>query len=180
MRKAFAALVSVAIISTVWGNASFAEDKPADGPVPGREGVTVEDGKYMTEDGGITYNIAADGAVDWYTYSGFRRYHSECHVCHGPDGLGSTYAPGLAASVKTMDYFAFSEVVMSGRENHKPDGSISKMPAFGDNQNVACYVEDLYAYLKARADGDLPRGRPAKKSDKPQTAKDNESACLNG
>jgi methanol metabolism-related c-type cytochrome len=151
----------------------------ADGPVPGRDGVTVADGKYTTEDGGVTYNIGEDGTVDWYTYSGFRRYHSECHVCHGPDALGSTYAPSLAESVKTMDFYQYSEVVMSGRENKKPDGSISKMPAFGDNQNVACYVEDIYAYLKARADGKLQRGRPQKKAEKPQSAKDAESACLN-
>lgn len=147
--------------------------------VPGREGVTVEDGKYMTEDGGVTYNVKEDGTVDWYTYSGFRRYHSECHVCHGPDGLGSSYAPALATSTKDMDFFQFSEVVMSGREVKKPDGSISKMPAFGDNQNVACYVEDIYAYLRARADGKLERGRPQKKEDKPNTAKEAESACLN-
>ena len=37
-----------------------------------------------------------DGVVDWYTYSGFRRYHSECHVCHGPDGMGSLLRPGPA------------------------------------------------------------------------------------
>ena len=34
--------------------------------------------------------------VDWATYNGYRRYHGECHVCHGPNGLGSTYAPALA------------------------------------------------------------------------------------
>ena len=25
------------------------------------------------------------------------------------------------------------------------------MPAFGDNANVACYMDDLYVYLRARA-----------------------------
>ena len=49
-----------------------------------------KDGKWETADGSPTYNIASDGTVDWYTFSGFRRYHSECHVCHGPDGEGST------------------------------------------------------------------------------------------
>jgi mono/diheme cytochrome c family protein len=52
----------------------------------------------MQEDegnGDPTYKVAQDGTVDWYLYSGFRRYHSECHVCHGPDGEGSTYAPAL-------------------------------------------------------------------------------------
>ena len=54
-----------------------------------------KDGKWETADGNPTYNITSDGTVDWYTFSGFRRYHSECHACHGPDGEGSTYAPGL-------------------------------------------------------------------------------------
>ena len=33
------------------------------------------------------------------------------------------------------------------------------MPALGDNPNVMCYIDDIYVYLKARADGVLPRGR---------------------
>ena len=44
-----------------------------------------------------------DGVVDWYTYSGFRRYHSECHVCHGPDGMGSSFAPALLDSLKATE-----------------------------------------------------------------------------
>ena len=57
--------------------------------------VRSEDGKYIDRDGNPTFKIGADGTVDWYTYSGYRRYHSECHVCHGPDGEGSSYAPAL-------------------------------------------------------------------------------------
>ena len=57
--------------------------------------VKSEDGKYFDKEGNPTFKVAADGTVDWYTYSGYRRYHSECHVCHGPDGMGSTYAPAL-------------------------------------------------------------------------------------
>ena len=75
-----------------------------------------KDGKWETADGNPTYNIAADGTVDWYTFSGFRRYHSECHTCHGPDGEGSTYAPGLVQSLKTMTYPDFMLIVATGRE----------------------------------------------------------------
>ena len=50
-----------------------------------------------------------DGIVDWYTFSGFRRYHAECHVCHGPDGLGSTFAPALTETMKTMSYDDYME-----------------------------------------------------------------------
>jgi len=32
-----------------------------------------EDGKYFDKAGDPTYKIGADGTVDWFTYSGFRR-----------------------------------------------------------------------------------------------------------
>jgi methanol metabolism-related c-type cytochrome len=136
-----------------------------------------KDGKWETADGHPTYNIAGDGTVDWYTFSGFRRYHSECHTCHGPDGEGSTYAPGLMDTLKTMSYEDFMGVVASGREVVRADKQ-SKMPALGDNRNVMCYIDDIYVYLKARADGALPRGRPAKRSEKPATADEHEKACF--
>jgi len=42
--------------------------------------VTDEGGKYFDADGNPTFKIKADGTVDWYAFSGYRRYHSDCHV----------------------------------------------------------------------------------------------------
>ena len=139
--------------------------------------VKSEDGKYLDKEGNPTFKIAADGTVDWYTYSGFRRYHSDCHVCHGPDGMGSTYAPALKDSLKTMSYPDFLGVVASGRKNVSTSQE-NVMPAFGDNPNVACYMDDLYVYLRARANDALPRGRPAKHEDKPEAYAKAEDACM--
>jgi methanol metabolism-related c-type cytochrome len=136
-----------------------------------------EDGKYYDAEGSPTFKIQDDGTVDWYTFSGYRRYHSDCHVCHGPDGVGSSYAPALATSLKNMDYATFVSVVSEGRKN-MTGGKENVMPAFADNKNVYCYMDDLYVYLRARAVGDLPRGRPAKKVDKPKSAKDAETSCM--
>jgi mono/diheme cytochrome c family protein len=58
--------------------------------------------------------VQSDGTVDWFTYSGFRRYHSDCHVCHGPDAEGSSYAPALSHVLKTMNYPDFANVVVRG------------------------------------------------------------------
>jgi methanol metabolism-related c-type cytochrome len=135
--------------------------------------VKSEDGKYLDKEGSPTFNVGADGTVDWYTYSGFRRYHSECHVCHGPDGMGSTYAPALKDSLKTMSYGDFVGVVASGRKNGN-----SVMPALGDNPNVACYMDDLYVYLRARAHDSVGRVRPAKKEDKPDAYTEAEKSCM--
>jgi len=141
--------------------------------------VTDEDGKYFDADGNPTFKIQADGTVDWYTFSGYRRYHSDCHTCHGPDGVGSSYAPALADTLKNMDYPTFLSIVAEGRKN-VGGGKENVMPAFGENKNVYCYMDDLYVYLRARAVGGIPRGRPPKKEDKPQGAKDYETSCMDG
>lgn len=154
---------------------------PSAAPAPAGPGdpavATDENGKFFDADGDPTFQVGPDGTVDWYTYSGFRRYHSECHVCHGPDGEGSSYAPRLVDSVKRLTYAAFLEVVASGRVNVQ-GGTQNVMPAFGTNLNVMCYVDDIYVYLRARAQADLPRGRPGKRADKPPTATEDEQACL--
>jgi len=135
-----------------------------------------DNGKYMDKDGTPTYKISPDGMVDWYTFSGFRRYHSDCHVCHGPNGEGSTYAPALADSLKTLSYSDFTNVVTNGRE-HVDAANDKVMPSFATNVNVMCYIDDIYVYLRARANGAIPGGRPPTHEDKPEAAKQAEASC---
>jgi methanol metabolism-related c-type cytochrome len=136
-----------------------------------------EDGKHVDADGDPTYNVAADGTVDWYTFSGYRRYHADCHVCHGPDGMGSSYAPALAESVKRISYTEFLEVTASGRKNVSA-AKQNVMPAFGTNKNVMCYLDDIYIYLRARSTDAIGRGRPQKKAAKPASFTEAESSCM--
>jgi methanol metabolism-related c-type cytochrome len=139
--------------------------------------VRSEDGRYFDKDGDPTYKIGTDGTVDWYTYSGYRRYHSECHVCHGPDGEGSTYAPGLKNSLNRINYGEFLGIVAGGRSNvSTSQGSV--MPAFGTNPNVMCYVDDLYVYLRARANDAMGRVRPEKREAKPAAYTKAEDVCF--
>jgi methanol metabolism-related c-type cytochrome len=134
-------------------------------------------GMWRDKNGDPTFKIAADGTVDWYTYSGFRRYHSECHVCHGPDGEGSSYAPALANSLKTIGYAEFFGHVVSGKQDLGA-GQEKVMPAFADNKNVMCYLNDIYVYLRARSQDAIPRGRPAKHDDKPAPFTEAETKCM--
>lgn len=133
------------------------------------------DTRWVLENGQPTYRISEDGTIDWATYEGFKRYHSECHVCHGPNGLGSTFAPALAESLKTMTYDQFKETVSSGRTF-----ADRVMPAFASNPNVMCYVDDLYTYLKARADGALKSGQAwvKKRVAKTKEAQEYEKSCM--
>jgi hypothetical protein len=52
------------------------------------------------------------------------------------------------------------------------------MPAFGTNRNVMCYLDDIYIYLRGRANDAVPRGRPQKHEDKPAAATQAERGCL--
>jgi mono/diheme cytochrome c family protein len=94
-----------------------------------------------------------DGKVDQGTYVGFRRYNAVCLHCHGPDGAGGSFAPSLVDAPLAIG--EFRTAVLAGRAN-----GASVMKGFADDPNVASYVDEIYAYLRARADGALGRGRP--------------------
>jgi methanol metabolism-related c-type cytochrome len=170
--RALHVLGALALMAGLGCFAASAQEGPGDPAI-----ASEEDGKYFDANGNPTFKFAEDGTVDWYTYSGYRRYHAECHVCHGPDGLGSSYAPALTDSMKRLDYAQFLEIVASGITN-VTGSQQNVMPAFGTNLNVMCYIDDLYIYLRARAQGDIPRGRPPLKEEKPAAATEAESACF--
>jgi mono/diheme cytochrome c family protein len=109
------------------------------------------------------YNIK-DGKVDQHVYNGWRRFGDSCLRCHGPDAAGSSYAPDLTASLKTMSEDTFRATVMGGRINTSA-GQQKVMPPFANVEDVAMYLDDIYAYLKARSDGALDRGRPDRMKD---------------
>ena len=58
----------------------------------------------------------------------------------------------------------FNEVVVNGRKNVSA-AATNVMPPFGEVEDVVLYLDDIWAYLKARADGVLGRGRPPRIGD---------------
>ena len=77
--------------------------------------------RQMTDkDGSPTFKIEPDGTVDWYTYVGYIRYSANCLQCHGPDGLGSSYAPALINSLKHLSYADFSPSSPAARRRSPP------------------------------------------------------------
>ena len=143
------------------------------------EAVETDGVRWFNSDGIPTYKIDEDGAVDWPTFSGYRRYHADCHVCHGPDGEGSTYAPALKNSAMRMDYYDFYAAVASGLQSVGVAEN-QVMPAFGTNPNVMCYLDDIYTYLRARGTNEIQRGRPAKRIDKTEDYAAIEAECMGG
>ena len=119
------------------------------------------------------YRIVA-GKVDFGTYNGYRRYHNSCHRCHGPDAIGSSFAPSLIETLRELDELQFFEIVIQGRidgrlgaaDEDQPTASQSGsgernvMPAFYKDPNVMEHLDDIFAYVKARSDGAIGPGRP--------------------
>jgi mono/diheme cytochrome c family protein len=94
-----------------------------------------------------------DGTVDEHTYNGFRRYNAVCSHCHGADAVGGSFAPSLIAVPLLSE--EFRSIVLVGRRN-----GTFVMPGYADDPNVTPHIDDIYSYLRARADGALERGRP--------------------
>jgi methanol metabolism-related c-type cytochrome len=176
-------IVLVALVGALGISSAFAQTAaPAATPVAAAAPAAAAkaigpEGKWTLKDGSPTYDIQADGTVDWFTYSGFRRYHSECHVCHGPEAQGSSYAPALIESLKTIDYPKYLGIVASGQVGVDKN---NVMPALGDNKNVMCYIDDIYVYIKAMSDGAITRGKPKGRVDKTAAQGENEKACIGG
>jgi methanol metabolism-related c-type cytochrome len=139
--------------------------------------VKSEAGKWVDNEGNPTFRVEADGSVDWYTYVGFTRYSSECLRCHGPDGMGSTYAPALMDSMKRLSYSDFYATVAGGKKDVSASQELV-MPAEGNNKNVMCFVDAIYTYLRARGDGAVGRGRPEKHAPKPAAYEKSVDECM--
>jgi mono/diheme cytochrome c family protein len=126
------------------------------------------------------------GKVDQSTYLGWRIFHSTCHGCHGIDATGTTVAPNLVEAVSALSAREFTIKVLTRYRinvSSQAAGSDDKtemrdeflrqvmrrqsgellMPAWEKDANVKPHILDLYAYLRARADGALAPGRPKKK-----------------
>lgn len=80
--------------------------------------------------------------------------------------------------MSAIPYDEYVDIVVNGRVNVST-AATSNMPGFGNNKNVMCFVDDIYAYLMARSDGALGRGRPPNEP-KPDDAKKRDNACFDG
>lgn len=102
------------------------------------------------QDGGPRLSLAE--------YQGWRQYSVQCARCHGQDVAGNPVAADLLTSARAggpvADKDAFVSVVANGR-------SARGMPAFKDVMTPE-QMADVYAYVKGRADGRIPAGRPAR------------------
>lgn len=100
--------------------------------------------------------VAEDGKVDPGTYDGYIAYTRSCQACHGPDGLGSSFAPNLVRASERRSFEEFARTIAGGQEIQP--GQV--MPSFADDTYVLSNIENIYSYMRGRAAGDIGRGRP--------------------
>jgi hypothetical protein len=81
-----------------------------------------------------------------------------------------------------MDYETFFGTVVGGRVR-EVSGTTYVMPAFGEDRNIMCYLDDIYTYVKARSNNSvdskegLPAGRPSGREDISPEAKKAAADC---
>lgn len=115
-------------------------------------------------------------------YAGWRVFQDKCALCHGPAATGTDRAPNLLPLVGGMGSRRFVNLVLrrydwsfqapdAAREDAAREALVDAvlqgrqgaitMPAWQGEPSVNAHVLDLYAYLSARSEGTLGRGRPA-------------------
>jgi len=129
------------------------------------------------------------GRVDRGTYVGWRLFHTACYGCHGVGAVGTSVAPNLLERIPNMTPRDFASKVLTSyrlvspadeesaqareatledilkRDRNAARGQLL-MPAWSGHADVQPHVLDLYAYLSARAAGDLGPSEPKVMSSK--------------
>lgn len=100
--------------------------------------------------------VIEDGKVDPNTYQGYLVYTRSCMACHGPDGLGSSFAPSLIKMAEIRGWADFAGTIATGRD--VMPGQV--MPSFADDPYVMGNIPNIFSYMRARGEGGLGRGRP--------------------
>jgi mono/diheme cytochrome c family protein len=96
--------------------------------------------------------------LDGETYQGWKQFELNCSRCHGEYAVGTSFAPALVVSLKEGGTIptkeAFITTVCAGRTD-------KGMPAWCALGLEMSKIEQMYLYVKGRADGKYAAGRPA-------------------
>lgn len=129
---------AVAILALVSGGIATAADKPQEKPAAGAVGKI--------------YTVADGNKVDENTLKGWKTWRAQaCERCHGANQEGGV-GPSLVDSMKTLSKEEFKETILKGRLE-------KGMPNFSGAPQVVENIDNLYAFLKGRSDGDIKPGR---------------------
>jgi mono/diheme cytochrome c family protein len=114
-------------------------------------GIAAADDKAPPKAGDKPLYTVVDGyKVDSATMNGFRAWRAAaCDRCHGANQEGLV-GPSLIESLKTMSKEDFVKTVRDGRLDRG-------MVSWAGSKTVMDNIDNLYAYLKGRSNGDIKR-----------------------
>src|SRR3954465_5712074 len=111
-------------------------------------GVAFAEDKVQTD----LYTVVDGTKVDAETLKGFKTWRAAaCDRCHGANQEGLV-GPSLIQSLKTLSKEDFKKTGRDGRLN-------KGMVSFSTSKTVMDNLDNLYAYLKGRSNGDITRAR---------------------
>jgi len=123
---------AVLLCAGIAASAAIAQDKPA------------------AKSSDKLYTVVEGYKVDSATMNGFRAWRAAaCDRCHGANQQGLV-GPSLIESLKTLSKEDFVKTVRDGRLD-------KGMVSFATSKTVMDNIDNLYAYLKGRSNGDITR-----------------------
>jgi mono/diheme cytochrome c family protein len=112
----------------------------------------VAQGNVSAADSEKLYTVVDGYKVDANTMNGFRAWRAAaCDRCHGANQQGLV-GPSLIESFKTISKEDFKKTVTEGRLE-------KGMVSFASSKTVMDNLDNLYAYLKGRSNGDITRAK---------------------
>jgi mono/diheme cytochrome c family protein len=108
-----------------------------------------------------TYHPAPLDTISAQAYQGWKQFELNCSRCHGEYGVGTSFAPALIVSLKDGGTIPNKEVFIQTVCAGRPDKGMPSWCALGLEMDK---IQNIYAYLKGRADGKIHAGRPAAKA----------------
>ncbi len=112
------------------------------------------------------YHIAPKDTVAQDVYNGWKQYELNCARCHGEYAVGTSFAPALIVSLKEGGTMPTKEMFVTTVCAGRPEKGMPGWCALGLEMDK---IENIYKYVKGRADNKISAGRPAVKAE-PESA----------
>jgi len=110
------------------------------------------------------YHPAARDTLSVEAYQGWKQFELNCSRCHGEYAVGTSFAPALVVSLRNGGTIPTKEIFIQTVCAGRPEKGMPSWCALGLEMDK---INNIYAYVKGRADGKIHAGRPAAKAADP-------------
>jgi mono/diheme cytochrome c family protein len=108
------------------------------------------------------YHPAATDTLSAGAYQGWKQFQLNCSRCHGQDAEGTSFAPSLVQALGKDGPVQTESEFLTIACNGIPG---TGMPSWCKLGLEKAQLQQIYLYIKGRADGTIHPGHPAEKSD---------------